>query len=1696
MLTSRLPMPSCLVSILTFFMLLLCGQPAMAQHPNHPLGSSPDRLYQAGLDQIDQVDLMTGTLSVGIPIGPFDLVYNSNVWRYKQRLVDGQVLTKARPDSKTTAGLGWHLGLGEVYSPEHLYNDTGQWLYVSPDGGRHIFFQNMHMYVADSDHTMLYTRNGQYLRLRYTNNEWVEIEFPDGTTQRFDSETGGLGTTYRLTHVWDAFGSLASPDMTVTYVEDDHTETRTITDRYGRVHVIYLSLDEPWIDRVVTQVDIESFGGQRALYDFTYDTVDVDVSCKHNDPAAASRISIPHLSRIDLPDGSAYSMKDGGDLLYTNLCNSNNEDATGILKRLILPTGGQLSWTFQEYDFPPGEANSPFNSSAGVASRHMHAYDGTVVGTWTYRTTQDGFVDGIDPEVRTEVVYPTGDCTKYYFNARYTQNPEQGRGWEYGLPFSKSASSGGKDLSYENYDGSTGTACSGTKLRSYYVSYRHDVLPGTTNYPVFWWHHSNRHVQGNRVVFHQDGDRYIDNVFSDFDGLGNFRQTTTTSNFWDGSANFEERTRLINYNVVDGNYPGSFTTPAEDDAWILNLYDSVEMTETDALGIQHQKVEYNYDPDTGALLCTRHLKDASTRSPTDIVTVYGRDTLGQVTSAKRWGSDLTQVSVNGEGCGDLSGNPEHEMGYEYTVGILTKATAYNSQGLAAAFASTDIDVDPSTGLTTVSRDAAGLATVYQYDELGRLTQMTPPGTSRAVYSYDLADNVSGPKVTVERKPVGAETVLGRRTIGSDHFGRRQVETKLLPSGGTATRTTTLSARGWTESVSEWGFAAKLTAFSGYDPFGRATRVTPPEGSAYDLKFTHKGIRKVTFEAKVGQADGESYVNQVQEFDSQGRVRKIIEPSGVDGASVTTTYSYDINSNLTKMETVVPPPPGQTEGITQTREFSYDSHGFLLSKTLPELGTQGGGTVTFSNFDTLGNARSKNDGRNNLAYVYDGQGRVVEVRDQNHLDEDNKPRLVTELVYDSAAGQGKRRFASTTQHNWFDFPWDSVSTEKDLQVEESYAYEGEGGTLSKITVTYRWDNREFAFEQDFVYNSSGELLSQTYPYCAQAECNGSNAATGMTLGLTYQRGHVKTVSGWINGVTYNTAGRWTEILHANGAKDRFTPDANNPNRPSRLWSVDSDDNSVYDSGTITYDGASNITAMGDDSYSYDEVGRLAEASTTLPWDDSLTWSETFEYDAFGNPTQKTMQAPGLAQQTVSFATDSEGNRLAAATYDAAGNLTGWAGKTYRYDSNNRLTRAAWMNYAYNARGERVAAFAEFSTESMSFLLRDDTNKLVSGLTWSDAQGMRRNEDYVWLGNRLVGRSINNGALKEHYHLDHVGSIRGVTDTSGLWSGVMDFTPFGQEIPNVTNDDLFHFAGHERVASSGLDAMHRRFYSSELMRFLSKDPVSGNLTKPQTMNRYAYGINNPLLWVDPDGRDEREWVRQGEVRRVPSDWTLEVMREIGTLGPASRDLDNVAAIVALGPFMGMMGVSARAITITALLGSAGEVGKVNGQHGFDPNLMLSGALKGASDALIVGALFGQWSSTIVDDSTRANAEFLLAAVSAYFAGFKSGTEDKFKTKDGGSVEVLKDGTVVVKDKDGNILGIFENTNATAQDPAKEKADGGKKKGGKWKFNNSPKLTHEDALEKIRDLQGGRCVIDPVTCRGGGNGFAGYGNRHQFY
>jgi len=121
--------------------------------------------------------------------------------------------------------------------------------------------------------------------------------------------------------------------------------------------------------------------------------------------------------------------------------------------------------------------------------------------------------------------------------------------------------------------------------------------------------------------------------------------------------------------------------------------------------------------------------------------------------------------------------------------------------------------------------------------------------------------------------------------------------------------------------------------------------------------------------------------------------------------------------------------------------------------------------------------------------------------------------------------------------------------------------------------------------------------------------------------------------------------------------------------------------------------------------------------------------------------------------------------------------------------------------------------------------------------------------------LLAPSLANAQRVEYYHVDALGSVRAVTDEQGDLLERHDYLPFGEEWNPQPSGQPRKFTGKERDQETGWDYFGARYYESSLARFTSIDPVitfDENRVDPQRWNRYSYVRNNPLRYVDPDGK----------------------------------------------------------------------------------------------------------------------------------------------------------------------------------------------------------------------------------------------------
>jgi RHS repeat-associated protein len=244
------------------------------------------------------------------------------------------------------------------------------------------------------------------------------------------------------------------------------------------------------------------------------------------------------------------------------------------------------------------------------------------------------------------------------------------------------------------------------------------------------------------------------------------------------------------------------------------------------------------------------------------------------------------------------------------------------------------------------------------------------------------------------------------------------------------------------------------------------------------------------------------------------------------------------------------------------------------------------------------------------------------------------------------------------------------------------------------------------------------------------------------------------------------------------------------------------------------------------------------------------------------------AQGGTTETRTLAIDRK-HQLSVAAYDGRGNMTVWGNERYRWDEMNMLFQRDFPQdtYIYTADDERIGKiWWDGTTIRENYTLRNLGNQALR--MYDRALQPGGTAQWTWLLDYIhdaTGRpllSVNNKPFpnrNQHYATDHLGSPLVTTDQQGNILATDSFWAFGEDAGTTGPVARRRFTGHERDANLrgrifDLDYMHAREYSPHLGRFLSVDPArrSVNPMAPQSWNRYTYGLNNPMTFVDPDGK----------------------------------------------------------------------------------------------------------------------------------------------------------------------------------------------------------------------------------------------------
>ncbi len=203
--------------------------------------------------------------------------------------------------------------------------------------------------------------------------------------------------------------------------------------------------------------------------------------------------------------------------------------------------------------------------------------------------------------------------------------------------------------------------------------------------------------------------------------------------------------------------------------------------------------------------------------------------------------------------------------------------------------------------------------------------------------------------------------------------------------------------------------------------------------------------------------------------------------------------------------------------------------------------------------------------------------------------------------------------------------------------------------------------------------------------------------------------------------------------------------------------------------------------------------------------------------------------------------------------------------YAYDANGNLTKGI-TDIQYNCLNlPSKVTFSDGST--ITYTYAADGTKLK---TVHKIGGTTTTTDYC--GNVIYENGVQKLLLTEegyinltgtqqyHYYLkDHQGNNRVVINQSGTVEETSHYYPFGGVLATAGNTQPYKYNGKELDTKKGLTWYDygARHYDAALGRFTTNDPLT---EKYYPISQYAYCLDNPIKFIDADGRLPRIYIER--------------------------------------------------------------------------------------------------------------------------------------------------------------------------------------------------------------------------------------------
>jgi RHS repeat-associated protein len=557
------------------------------------------------------------------------------------------------------------------------------------------------------------------------------------------------------------------------------------------------------------------------------------------------------------------------------------------------------------------------------------------------------------------------------------------------------------------------------------------------------------------------------------------------------------------------------------------------------------------------------------------------------------------------------------------------------------------DWDASGNLSSVVNALGHVTAFADYDANGRPRRITDPNGLVTTLSYE-------PRGRLAARDVGGELTA------YDYDAVGQLKTQTSPDGSFVSFTYDAAHRliGIQDNLgNSIGYTldamGNRVAEQVFDPNQVLTRRRAREFNALNRLVKDVGgtdpsaqIRQYGYDSQgnltsLGDPLGHITTNV---YDALNRLARTIDPSATGtGAGNATQYTHDGADQLTAV----------TDPRNLITSYTIDGLGNLIALNSPDT------AQTTSTFDEAGNLAQRTDARGVIAsFTYDALNRV------------------TQATYSPPAASNIAPVSIVYRYDQGPSALGRLSEIIDPNGSITYAYDAHGRLIRDVRAIAGTN-----YTTAYRYDAAGRLASVTYPSGRTVDYRLDAAARIMQIDTTYR----SVTQSVVSNVAYQPFGSVKSFTYGNAQASNRQFDLDGRITNYVLGSL---------SRAVSYDADSRIIAFKHDNpildqrFSYDNLDRLTGWSSTAT-------SQSFLYDAVGNRTNQTVNARAYAS---SYSGTS--NRLVRSEfpvafnyqYDAVGNTTQDALRTYSYDARSRLTQVAiggvTIRFVVNGLGQRV------------------------------------------------------------------------------------------------------------------------------------------------------------------------------------------------------------------------------------------------------------------------------------------------------------------------------------------------------------------------------------------------------------------------